>query len=354
MMSRWEPLALFASSLALVACSQSQAATARPPEDAITVQTLAVGEAPMPVSLKTTGTLKGMLQTDLAANATGRVAETFVERGTEVSPGDLLAKLDIRSASLSAAEARANAALAAAQAETAKRECERYQRLFDQGAISAAELDRTRDTCRTSSISIRAAEARAQATALVVGDGTIRAPFRGVVVERHVQAGQFVRQEQKVVSLVSIEELKIELTVPEASLVAVKPGGLVTFTVPAYPDRVFQGTIRFIGGAVRETTRDIVAEAVVDNADRALRPGMFATVSLLTGEAPRAVVPKAAIVPREGLSHVFVVVNQRVEERVVQTGVERDGMVAVVRGLKVGERVVDKPSDAVKNGLKVN
>ncbi|MFT3767366.1 MAG: efflux RND transporter periplasmic adaptor subunit [Minicystis sp.] len=339
---------------ALVGCKQTQAAPAERAADAVHVETVEVREQPMPRSLKITGTLRGKQQTDLAANAVGRVLKTFVERGAEVKQGDLLATLDIRNASLTAAEARANAALARAQAETAKRECDRYQKLLDQGAVSAAEYDRMSDSCRNAPLSIEAAQARAQAASIVVGDGMIRAPFSGVVTERYVDEGEYVRQDSKVVSLVSLNPLKLELTVPEASLASVKEGGLVTFTVPAYPDRQFSGTVRFVGAAVRETTRDIVAEAVVDNPDRALRPGMFATVALLTGDAPAPVIPRSALVDKDGLVHVFAVVNQRLEERVVQTGAQKGDLVAVTRGLTHGDRVVQKPAPTLQNGQAVN
>jgi RND family efflux transporter MFP subunit len=271
----------------------------------------------------------------------------------EVKKGDLLARLDVRAAALSAQEAAAQAALARTQRDTAKRECERYQSLLAQGAISQAEYDRISDQCHSSPLSVQAAEARAQSAAQVVGDGQIRAPFGGVVAERFVEAGQYVRQDTKIVSLVSVEVLRLELTVPEAHLAAVKQGGALTFTVPAFPGRTFTGTVKFVGATVRETTRDLVAEAEVENADRALRPGMFAAVSLLAGDAKVAVLPKAAIMMKEGNAHVFAVVDRRLEERVVQTDVEKDGVVAVVRGVRPGDKVVAKPSDALLNGQAV-
>jgi RND family efflux transporter MFP subunit len=340
--------------LAAAGCKKAEAGPAARPADAVHVETVEAREQPMPQSLVLTGTLRGKQQTDLAANASGRVVKTFVERGAEVKQGDLLAMLDTRNASLTAAEARANAALARAQAETAKRECERYQRLRDQGAVSAAEYDRMSDSCRTAPLSIEAAAARAQATALVVGDGAIRAPFAGVVAERHVEAGEYVRPDSRVVTLVALDQLKLELTVPEANLAAVKEGAAVTFTVRAFPNRVFAGTVRYVGAAVREATRDLVAEAVVDNPDRALRPGMFATVSLVTGEELAPVVPRAALVEKEGLFHLFAVVGDRLEERVVRTGAEQGDVVAVTRGVKRGERVVAKATPALQNGQAVN
>jgi membrane fusion protein, multidrug efflux system len=319
----------------------------------IHVDTVEVKSQPMPRTLALTGSLRGKRQTDLAANTNGRVLETFVERGTEVKKGDMLAKVDVRAAALTAAEAQANAALARAQRETSKRECDRYKALLAQGAIGQAEFDRVSDQCRNSPLTVEAAEARASAAAQVVGDGQIRAPFGGIVTERWVEAGQYVRADARVVSLVAIDNLRLELTVPEAHMAAVKQGGSLTFTVPAYPGRAFPGTVRYISAAVREATRDLVVEAEVDNPDRALRPGMFAAIALDAGEGPMLVVPKESVVKKEGSSRVFAVVDRRIEERVVQLGPTKGGVVAVARGLSEGEHVVAKPSETLQNGQAV-
>jgi RND family efflux transporter MFP subunit len=308
----------------------------------------------MPHVLLLTGNLRGQHETDLAANAAGRVLATFVERGAQVKKGDVLAKLDIRAASLGAAEAKAAAELARTQADNAKRDCDRYTKLFQEGSISQAEYDRISDQCRTTPLSVAATEARAQAAALVVGDGVIRAPFGGVVTERYVEVGQFVRQDSKVAALVDLEQLKLEFTVPEANLAAVKEGNLVSFSVSAYPERTFEGTVKYIGASVRTTTRDLIAEAIVTNPDKALRPGMFAAVALQTGDEPTPVIPKVAVITKEGRSHVLVITDGRVDERVVQTGNSTGDVIAVTKGLRSGEKVVVKPPEGLRNGQLVN
>jgi membrane fusion protein, multidrug efflux system len=345
--------ALSLTALALAGCRAKGGPQKEAPVERIHVDTVDVAEQPMPRTIALTGTLRGQRQTDLAANAMGRVLETFVERGVEVKRGDLLARLDTRAASLTASEAQAMAALARTQQDTSKRECGRYQSLLAQGAIGQAEYDRVSDQCKSSPLSVTAAEARASAAAQMVGDGQIRAPFAGVVTERWIEAGQYVRQDTKIVSLVSIDLLRLEFTVPEASIPVVKQGGALTFTVPAYPDRPFAGTVRYIGAAVREATRDLVVEAEVPNPDRALRPGMFAAIALSAGEAPLPVVAKESVVVKDGTPRVFVVVDRRVEERVVQPGPEKGAMVAVVRGVRAGDKVVPKPAPTLQNGQAV-
>jgi RND family efflux transporter MFP subunit len=336
------------------ACRENAASSSAAASAPVHVESVAVREQPMPHVLLLTGNLRGQHETDLAANAAGRVLATFVERGAQVKKGDVLAKLDIRAASLGAAEAKAAAELARTQADNAKRDCERYASLFKEGSISQAEYDRISDQCRTTPLSVAASEARAQAAAIVVGDGVIRAPFGGVVTERYVEVGQFVRQDTKVAALVDLEQLKLEFTVPEANLSSVKEGNLVSFSVSAYPDRSFEGIVRYIGASVRTTTRDLVAEAVVTNPDKVLRPGMFASVALQTGDQMTAVIPKAAVIMKEGRSHVLVVSDGRVDERVVQTGSSAGDLIAVNKGLRNGDKVVIKPPEGLRNGQLVN
>jgi membrane fusion protein, multidrug efflux system len=336
-----------------MACKPKSEQAAVAPVPRAHVETTTVTERVMPRSLALTGTLRGQRQTDLAANASGRVIETFVEKGADVKKGDLLARLDVRAVSLSAAEAQANVALSRAAQTTAKRECERYARLLDQKAISQADYDKAADQCQTTPLNVAAAEARARAAAQVVGDGSIRAPFGGFVTERYVEAGEYVHQDTKIVSLVAVTTLRLELNVPEANIASAKVGGTVEFTVPAYPNRRFTGTVRFVSAAVREATRDLSIEAEVDNADHALLPGMFAAIELVTGEDKLPVVAEQALLAKEGTTRVFAVVDKRIEERVVQRGVARDGVVAILRGVHTGDVVVLNPTDTLLNGQPV-
>ncbi|AKT44001.1 efflux RND transporter periplasmic adaptor subunit [Chondromyces crocatus] len=347
---------LFLAVLAASAsCKSTAAAPAESPAETISVETMKVREQPMPRSMKLTGSLRGGQQTELAANTVGRVVSTFVERGSAVKKGDKLATLDVRGAAASMNEVRRSVELARAQSDAAKRDCDLNTKLFEQNVISAAERDRVADTCRNAEISLQVAEARVRSAGIALVDGTIVAPFDGVVTERHVNPGEYVRPDSKVVTLVSLTDLRLEFTVPEANLAAVEEGRTLSFTVPAYPGRTFDGMVRFVGAAVREATRDLVAEAIVENKGGVLRPGMFATIALVTGEAPSPVLPKSALVKKEdNTTHVFAVVNKRLEERIVQAGAEKGEEVAIVRGLSRGDVIVMKPAEGLRNGQAVN
>jgi RND family efflux transporter MFP subunit len=322
-------------------------------EPPISVQTETARSIDVPRTLRLTGTLKGDRETDLAANANGRVLATSVERGEQIKPGQILAKLDTRAAALSAADARAQAESIRAQQQQAQGECDKYEQLKAKGAISDLEYQQKITQCRTLPLNVQAASARAALAAQNVGDGVIRAPFAGVVTERYVEVGQYVRQDSRVVTIVSADPLRLQLTVPEAQVAAVKEGANVSFTVAAYPGRRFEGKVRFVSGALRATTRDLIAEAIVPNLDRLLLPGMFADVELTVGSQHLPSVPTAAVSEQDEQARVFVVVAGRLEERIVALGPKLDGRVAIVRGVKEGEQIVSSSPTGLSNGRRV-
>lgn len=303
------------------------------------------------VWLPLTGQLRGNRETELAANAMGRVVATHVERGSVVKAGQTLATLDVRAAALSAAEARIQLENAQVASDASLRECERARALLGSGAVSRQEAERLEAQCAASTLSIAAARTRSAMAAQNVGDGVIRAPFAGVIAERFVDVGEYVRADSRVVTLVDPSSLRLELTVPEAHIARAQVGAPVRFSVAGYPDASFAGRISFVAGSVRPATRDVVAEAVVDNPEGILRSGMFASVQLQIGTERATVVPPTAVVARDGKKIVFVRGVERVEQRIVQpVELTGKGPVAIRRGVVEGEEVIVEPPPDLKNG----
>jgi membrane fusion protein (multidrug efflux system) len=343
------PLAL---ALAAAGCSHSSAAAAEatPAVAKIHVETALVTEQAVPKLLALTGVLSSNERTDLAANASGRVVKTFVERGDHVTQGELLAQLDARSAALSRAEAEANVASASEQLKNQRADCERYVGLLAKGAITQQEYDRQTTTCQTQAASEDAAKVRAAQAGQTLTDSAIRAPFAGVVAERFVHVGDYVHADTRVVTLLVDDPLRLELTVPEANIGSVHPGLTVSFETVALPGRIFNATVKFMGGEIREATRDLVVEAVTDNRDHALLPGMFVTAKLPVGEVTLPVVPANAVVHSDENDSVFAVVEGHLQERIVQLGPKVGEVVALADGVKKGEQVVVSPPPGATDG----
>jgi len=346
---------LVSTVLASAACGRSEAAPSLAPkeEPPIHVETEVATERPMPEFLTLTGSLLADKESDIAADANGKVLSTKVERGQAVKQGELLATLDASAASLSATAALAQEQFAKTQAAQAKLECDRSQQLFSSGAISKAEYDRSVSQCTGSQWSVAAATAQHGSAAKMVGDSAIRAPFSGIVGERYVNVGQYVQPSTRVVSLYAVDPLRLELSVPEANVGLIRTGLEVDFQVSAFGAQSFAGNVRFISPNVREASRDLVVEAVVPNADAKLRPGMFATVRLHTGDKKSTVVPLDVVRKDLDPPRVYAVVAGRIEERVVQLGEELDGVVAVPNGVKTGDTLVKNPNNTVHDGVRV-
>jgi membrane fusion protein, multidrug efflux system len=316
--------------------------------------TVAVEERSMPRVVPLTGTLLANLRTELTANASGRVVKTFVERGQRVTQGTVIAQLDVRAAALSVAEANANVASATTQFQSARDECTRYDALLARGAVSKQEYDKQTAECRQQFAKVAVSQAHAVSASLNVGDGTIRAPFTGIVTERWVTVGDYVRADSKVVTLVVSDPLRLNITVPERRIAEVKDGATVSFAAVALPGRTFTGAIRYMSQEVRPTTRDMIVEAIVANPDGVLLPGMFVELRLLTGEQPMLVVPASAVFDTGSEKSMYVVSDRRLSLRIIRVGAAAGDVVAVEEGAAKGDRVVKSPSDAMFDGQPVD
>jgi RND family efflux transporter MFP subunit len=342
---------------AAAGCRKSEAESAHSGK-AEAAAPLAVKEATaqalkVPRTLTLSGSLIGSEEAKVAAGAAGKVLSTNVERGSVVHKGALLAKLDARALGAQAAEAAAQVESLKAQEAQAKLDCQRTEQMFQKGAISKADYDKSRTQCETSKWSVSAAEARRSLTAEALRDTEIRAPFSGMIVERFVTAGEYVRPDSPVVSLVDVDALRIELTVPEADVATIKQGMTVDFHTASNDGPAYHGKIRYVGPSVRQQTRDAVVEAAIDNQGHDLRPGMFVTARLALGEQTLAAVPESAVRNEGTLHHVFMVVGGRLEDHLVQVDQTRGGLVPIVNGIKVGDKVVVDVTADMRDGALV-
>jgi membrane fusion protein, multidrug efflux system len=323
------------------------------PEAAVKADTVQVGEAKVPRFLTLTGSLAAYEDSDVAAGATGKVMSVHVERGTVVRKGDVLVKLDGRAASAQLDEAKAQVALATSQKQLADAECERAEKLFKEGTSSVAEHDRAMAQCRNAAAQAASAAARLEMLEINVTDTTIRAPFDGVVSERVVSVGEYVRADSKVVTLVALDPLRLSITVPESSAAFIQKDQRVEFTLTAEPGKTHQTKISFVGAGLRNGTRDLVVEALVPNKDRALMPGQFATARVQLGEQQLPVVPRTAVLGDGARRKVFVVSDGRLEERIVQVSESAGDSLGVMAGVRPGERVVAVARDDLRDGQKL-
>jgi len=352
---------LVGGALALGSCERTpppaKAADAEAVAPPLAVKLVPVREIKAPRVVTLSGTLIGNEDAQVAAGAAGKVLSTHIERGTFVHKGAVMVRLDARAANATAAQAAADAEGLKLQAAQAKLDCERTDRMFEKGAISKADYDKAHTQCEASKWTVSSAEARKSLTAEALRDMEIKAPFSGMVVQRMVTAGEYVRADSPVVQLVDVDSLRVEITVPESDVPQVKQGQQIDFSTAAGSgegsNRVYHGKIRYVGPAVRRQSRDAVVEAVFQNEAHDLRPGMFVTARLALGEQSLPAVPTTALRADGSLRHVYVEVQGRLEDRLVQAGEPQEGEVPIVTGVKAGERVVAELTPEVRDGARV-
>ena len=371
---------------------EAASAAAAPSQPApIAVRTATVDSQSIDRFVRVTGSLAADEQADVAAETTGRVISTPVERGTHVDAGTPLARISATEADASLREAEANAAQiearlglvagqpfdpqrvpevlnAKASLDWAESDFNRIKSLLDQKVVSQAEYDQKLTAVRAaqqqyqtaanaaqqSYRSLEAARARVDLAKKSAADTTVRAPFSGIVAERLVSTGDYVNKGTKVATIVRVDPLRVQLTIPEQYLAQVSEGQPVRLSVDAYPNETFSAKVRFVSPALKTDQRALTVEAIAPNSDGRLKPGLFATAMLQQPHpAPALLVPASAVETIAGTSRAFVVAGDKVEERIVTTGEKVGDRIEIVSGVKAGERVASNPRGKLADGARV-
>jgi membrane fusion protein, multidrug efflux system len=360
------------------------------PEPAV-VEAVQVESRTIDRYLRVTGSLVADEQAEVSAEAPGRVIAAPVERGARVAPGAVLARISTTETSAQLAEAEANAAQiearlgltdgqpfdpkrvpdvmnAKASLDLAIAEFARIKSLLDQKVVSQSEYDQRRaqvdvaqqqfqmaqNGAEQSYRSLQGARARVDLARKAAADTTIRSPFAGLVAERLVSVGDYVTRGAHVATIVRVDPMRIELTVPEQAISLIKNGQPVQVTVDAYPGESFPAKVRYVSPSVRTDQRALTVEAVAANPDGRLKPGLFATASIQQPPgAPALLVPSTAVETVAGTSRVYVVKNGKIEERIVTLGGPVGQQVEITSGLVKGETIAAAPKGHLADGMDV-
>jgi RND family efflux transporter MFP subunit len=311
-----------------------------------------------PVTIQATGSFSADESSDVASEVSGRVVATPVDVGQYVRQAAVLVRLQGVDAGLRLDEARANIAraeaavqLADSQDRLAQTTAQRYQALLATGDVSHTVVDQaqtqaetSRQTVNTARASLAQARAQLALAEKAVSDVVVSAPFDGYISQRRVSAGEWVQPSTPVVTLLKIDPLRLQLTIPAVQAGEVSKGQQVVATVDAYPGRTFEGTITAVNPAITPESRSLLVEARVPNRDAVLKPGMFAVASIDQGRTSRSLfVPRPAVIEDVNTNswRVFVVDKEnRARLRVVQLAARQSGdTIRIVSGIEEGERV---------------
>jgi RND family efflux transporter MFP subunit len=359
--------------------------------EAISVSVTAVEQRQLTRYIRVSGTLAAYEEAEVAAEVAGRVVATPIERGSRVAQGGTLIQVADTEVTSQAREAEANVAQiearlgiasgasfdvervpevanARATFELTRTEFERTKMLHESQLVSRSEFDQkqaqvesarrqyevAKNGAEQQYQSLMGARARLAMARKAVADTIVRAPFDGLVGERLVSVGDYVTRGTKIASVLRVSPLRLELTVPAPYVTAVAVGRAVNLEVDAYPGQSFAGQVRFVSPALRADTRALVVEAIVDNADGRLRPGLFATARIEQAQTtPALLIPATAVQRTATATRVFVVAGDRAEERLITLGQEEGALIEATSGLQAGERVVATGIERLRDGTRV-
>ena len=384
---------------------RTEETTANTQPVAIDVTTAAAIKRDLPRFFEATGSLAGDQQTDVAPQTSGKVVAVGVDIGSQVRRGQMLIRLDDAELKLRVDQAAAQveqakaavrqaeekiglrpgqafdpnrvAEVAAARVtlELAEKNLVRAEKLIESGDVSRSFYDEQRarrdqlkeqyevalaqarqnfagvDVARTNVANAQAQLALARKN---LSYAVIPAPIDGYVAERTADLGEYVSPQQKVVTIVRTNPLRIRIDIPEQAIPEVRVGQSVSITTSAWPDRNFSGRVARIAPNVSATSRTLTVEAEIENSGGALKPGQFATVRILQERAePAVLVPARAVATESGVSRVYVIKNGHAEQRLVQTGQTEGDLIEIRTGLAADEQVATSNLEQLSDGIAV-
>lgn len=331
-------LALCLAFAILPAAAEEKSAPAKP--QGMPVETIEVTVAPLKNELTATGTLYSNESVVITSEIAGKVTEILFHEGQNVTTGQVLLKLD--QSILTAERDRAQANFNLSQANI-----KRAELLLQEQAISERERDEAYAQWRLNDANLRLTEAQLAKT-------VIRAPFSGMLGLHRISVGEYLQPGEAIVTLDDLDPIKVDFRVPEVFAHQLRTGQKIEMRVDAVPGRAFPGQVYAIDPQIDINGRSVLLRAKAEQQGGPLRPGMFARVTLVLEERPRALmIPEEALIPKGDQQLVFKVVDGKVTPAEVSTGLRTRGQVEVVKGLAAGDIVITAGQIKVRPGMPV-
>ncbi len=346
------PLRTLTLLLLIVVGCRPAATTPTAATQAIPIESAVVTAEDFDVTVQAVGTLKADQLVDLKPKRAGRIRELHLVEGSPVEAGTILIRLDDDALRAQLDLARASLTAAQVLARNARQQYDRIDALLRKDVASQQQYDDARAELDRTTAALGVAEANVAFADAQLADMIVRAPFPGVLGQRRVDLGAFVKEGEALAALVDSDPVELVFAVPERHLGQIRLEQSVDITVVSYGDRVFPGTVTFIDPLVDPVNRTVAVKAVIQNPDLILRPGQFATATLhLDRHSNMPSIPEEAVVPEGDRTLVFVVADGSAAARPIRTGVRLPGRVEVIEGLRAGECVVRTGHEKLKTDV---
>lgn len=332
------------------------------------VQTDVISSGRISEKAALTGALRAKEQVDVSPKIAGRLVSILVDTGHPVAKGALIAQIEddeIRQQveRSKAAIAVVDATIAQREAElgNAKAELDRKKQLVEAGLLSRIELDALETRYRVAQSQLELARAQRRQSEAEQRELNIRqsqtrvySPISGLVARRHVDVGAMVNSGAPIATVVSVSPMVIEAKASERDISRIRRGLPVIVTVDSLPGQRFAGRVMRISPLLDPQTRNGLVEIEIPNRDGSLKSEMFARIELDLGSSR-----ETTLLPRDGLVYrgdqpgVYVIESEKAKFIALQTGLTQEDKVEVISGLKVGDTVITRGSNLIKDGDRV-
>lgn len=326
-----------------------------------TFDTAVVDEATISNSVTATGTIEPVTSVDVGTQVSGIVDKIYVDYNSVVKKGQLIAELDKTNLISELNIAKANLSDAQSNLRYQKANYERYNALYKKGLVSANEYESALLTYRQAQDAVKQQRESVQKAQTNLGYATITSPIDGVVLSKEVEEGQTVAASFETPTLFTIAkdltDMRVIADVDEADIGDVKEGERVSFTVDAYPDDTFSGTVTQVRQEATTTNNVVTYEVVISapNKDLKLKPGLTANVTIYTVEKTNVLsvpnkalrftptqdlIGKAKIKDCKGTKKVWTYGNNVFEAHPVKIGITDGINTEILGGISKGQRIV--------------
>ena len=305
--------------------------------------------------VSTIGSLKPYEEVVVSSEVEGIARKIRVDDGSSVSRGMLLAEINDTDYRLEVR--RTDAALRQSKATLAntKLEYERKAALYKEELVTKQQFDDVSARLDVAEAELDRSKASLSLAKEKLAKTRIYSPLNGAVKEKKVSTGDFVKNGTPLLVVIQSDPIKLNFTLPEKETGKLKVGQDVTFRVDSFPDQEFKGRVRNLYASLEEKTRTLQVEALVPNSDKRLKAGLFAKVTLYTGEMRDIVViPITSILYDNARIKVFVAEGNRAREKEVKIGNKYGEFLEITEGLQPGEIIVVAGQNNLSQGVKIN
>ncbi|MBU1180612.1 MAG: efflux RND transporter periplasmic adaptor subunit [Proteobacteria bacterium] len=305
--------------------------------------------------VESVGTLKPYDEVIVSSEVDGILRSIHVEEGSPVSRGQLIAEIKDTDYRLDAERAEAVLKQAEASLANADQEHQRKEALYREELVTKQQFDDISARLALAHGDLERAKSGLSLAREKLSRAKVFAPMAGIVKEKKVTAGDYIRNGTNLISIIRTDKLKLSFSVPEKDVGSLREGQDIMFTADSFPGREFQGKVKTLYPNLDEKTRSLPVEALVANQDGSLKPGFFTRVTLYTGPAKDAVVvPVTALLYDNSSTKLFVVEGDRAKEKAVKTGRKYGEFMEITEGLKANETVVTVGQNNLMEGVLVN